>query len=137
MPQPLHSTQYTRSTYLPELLASILASHSLQDLRSTRVFIHETSHLVNIVVDDNVQALLDATGFLHLVGCELLRHCGLRWAGSGFEMWFGWMRSRFVWVGPGTKCGCTSISFYLYQVSWANVNVVVVLPRIWVLTMGD
>lgn len=38
----------------------------------------------------------------------------------------------FVFVGRKDKCGGTSISFYLYQVSWANVNVVVVLPRIMI-----
>jgi hypothetical protein len=46
------------------------------------------------------------------------------------------MRSGFVSVGREIKYGGTSISFYLYHVSWANGNVVVVLPRIMVVDDG-
>ena len=132
LPQLSHPTQYTRSTYLPELLAGILASHPLQDLRSTRVFIHETSHLVNIVVDNNVQSFLDATGFLHLVGCELFRHRGPRWADSGTEMWL-WVDALGISFGWAATSSVAMLVYSLYLPSlWANVMAVLVLPRIMV-----
>ena len=62
------------STHLPELLAGILAAYSLQDLGSTRVLFHKSIHLVYIVVNDDVQALVDAARLLDIVGCEFLGH---------------------------------------------------------------
>jgi len=46
-----------------------------------------------------------------------------------------WMRSGFVSAGRGVNRGDASISVYLYQVSWADVNVDLLLPRIMV--FGD
>lgn len=42
-----------KETYLPELLASILSSHSLQDLWSTRVLVNELCNIVDLVVNNN------------------------------------------------------------------------------------
>ena len=61
-------------THLPELLAGILAAYSLQDLGSTRVLLHESIHLVHIIVNDDVQALVDASSLLDIVGGEFLGH---------------------------------------------------------------
>lgn len=66
----------TMSTHLPELLAGVLAAYPLQDLGSTRVFFHESIHLVYIIVDDDVQALVDASSLLNIVGGEFLGHVG-------------------------------------------------------------
>lgn len=65
-----------RPTHLPKLLACIFPSNSLQDLGSTRVFVHETSHLVYVIVDNDMQTLLDTPGFFDIVGGELFRHGG-------------------------------------------------------------
>lgn len=73
-------------TYLPELLAGIFAANSLQDLCAARVLVHETSHLIYIVINDDVQSLLNATRFLDIVRGELFRHGG--WARSVFEAWY-------------------------------------------------
>lgn len=73
------------TTHLPELLAGVLAADSLQDLGSTRVLFHKSIHLVYIVVDDDVQALVDASSLFNIVGGEFLRHVG------GFRSGF-WLR---------------------------------------------
>lgn len=64
-------------TYLPKLLTSILTTDALQNLRATGVLVHEAVHLVDAVVDDDVQALVDGAVLLDVVGGELLRHAGL------------------------------------------------------------
>jgi hypothetical protein len=64
------------STHLPELLAGVLAAYSLQDLGSARVLFHESVHLVYVVVDDDVQALVETSSLFNIVGGELLRHVG-------------------------------------------------------------
>ena len=63
------------STYLPELLARILSTHPLQDLRATRVLFYKAIQLVYILVDNNVEALLDCVVLGDLLRCELLGHC--------------------------------------------------------------
>lgn len=64
-------------THLPELLASILSTDSLQDLSATWVLIHERVHLVYIIVDYYVQSLLDCVVLGDLLGGERLGHGGL------------------------------------------------------------
>lgn len=63
-----------KETYLPELLRCILASHALQDLRAARVFVDELGHVVDIAVDDDVQALLGAGVGGDVGRGECLRH---------------------------------------------------------------
>jgi hypothetical protein len=89
----LHFQTFVRAlpTHLPKLLACIFASYSLQNLGSTRVLVHEASHLVYIVIDDDVQAFFETTGFLHVVDCELFRHGG--WTRSWIEIVIGWIRA--------------------------------------------
>jgi hypothetical protein len=62
-------------TYLPELLARILASHPLQDLRASGVLLHKRVHLVYIVVDYNVQPFLNRRVLGDLLCCEGFGHC--------------------------------------------------------------
>jgi hypothetical protein len=64
-------------TYLPELLASILSTHSLQDLCATWVLIHKRVHLVYIAIDYYVQALFDCVVLGDLLGGQRLGHGGL------------------------------------------------------------
>ena len=61
---------------LPELLAGILSSDTLQDLCATWVLVYKCVHLVNIVVDDDVEALLDCVVLGDLLRCEGFGHCG-------------------------------------------------------------
>lgn len=71
-------------TYLPELLASILSTDSLQDLSATGVLIYKRVHLVYIVVDYYVQSLLDCVVLGDLLGGERLGHGGLM---DAFRRW--------------------------------------------------
>ena len=64
--------------YLPKLLRSILASNALQNLGSARVLIHEVGHVVDVGVDDDVEALVGA-----VVGGDV---CG----GEGFGHFCFW-----------------------------------------------
>jgi hypothetical protein len=64
--------------HLPKLLARILSTHSLQDLGPAGMLIHESTHLVDIVVDDDVKTLLHRTVLFHFIGRDLLGH---------FEAW--------------------------------------------------
>jgi len=59
---------------LPELLAGILATDSLQDLGSARVLVHELGDIVDVAVDDDPKALFDFVVRLDVFGGELLRH---------------------------------------------------------------
>ena len=48
------------------------------------------------------------------------------------------LRVSFRWVAESSvDYGDPSISVYLYRVLWANVNVVMVLPRIMVVDVGE
>jgi hypothetical protein len=62
------------STYLPELLTRILPTNPLQDLRTARMLIHKSIHLVNAIVDYNVQALVDIFVLRDLLRCERIGH---------------------------------------------------------------
>jgi hypothetical protein len=68
-------------TYLPELLARILASHPLQDLCATRVFLYECVHLVYVAVNDDVKTIVDRVVLGDLLRCEGFGHGGC--GGSG------------------------------------------------------
>jgi hypothetical protein len=70
----VHTLEYA---HLPELLARILAAYPLQDLCATWMLFHEWCHLVHVVVDDYVEALLDTRVLLDIFRCELLRHVGV------------------------------------------------------------
>lgn len=61
-------------TYLPELLARILSTHTLQDLRTTGMLIHELGHVVHGPVDGNVQPVVDAVVGREIFGGEGLGH---------------------------------------------------------------
>lgn len=97
-----------RTTHLPKLLAGIFSSYSLQDLGSTRMFIHEASHLIYIIVDNNMKALLDTPSFFDIVGSELFRHGGSEngtWTwdsignGASLGRFCAWCRCRErVWL---------------------------------------
>ena len=80
------------TTHLPELLAGVLAAHTLQDLGSTGVLFHKSIHLVYIVVDDDVQALVDASSLFDIVGGEFLRHFG------------GFRPGDWIWVVVRVEC---------------------------------
>jgi hypothetical protein len=84
------------STHLPELLAGVLAAYSLQDFGSTRVLFHKSIHLVYIVVDDDVQALVDSSSLLDIVGREFLGHVGRIRSG--------------VWIRVAVRIGCDLVA---------------------------
>ena len=85
------------STHLPELLAGILAAYSLQDLGSTRVLFHKSIHLVYIVVDDDVQALVDASSLLDIVGGEFLGHDGGARSALRIQVWYMCSLTERMW----------------------------------------
>ena len=103
------------STHLPELLAGVLAAYSLQDLGSARVLFHKPIHLVYIVVDDDVQALVDTSSLFDIVGGEFLGHVG------GF-------RSR-VWIWTAVRVDSDVVAMEsrrlsrLYRLVALNVSV--------------
>ena len=47
-----------RKPYLPELLRGVLASNALQDLGTARVLVDELGDIVDVAVDDDVEALV-------------------------------------------------------------------------------
>lgn len=57
-------------TYLPKLLAGILAAHSLEDLRAAGVLVDPGTHFVDAVVDDDVEARVDILVRRDLFCCE-------------------------------------------------------------------
>jgi hypothetical protein len=61
-------------TYLPELLARVLPTHSLQDLRATWVFLYKGVHLIHVAIHYYVQSLLDCVVFGDLLRGEGLGH---------------------------------------------------------------
>jgi hypothetical protein len=61
-------------TYLPELLRGILASYTLEDLCAAGVFVDKLGYIEDIVVDDDVEALIGSFVGSHFSGCEFLRH---------------------------------------------------------------
>jgi hypothetical protein len=77
----MYPSRYT--TYLPKLLAGILASHSLQDLGAARVLVYECVHLVYAAIDDDVETVLDRAVLGDLLGCEGLGHGGCVAGASG------------------------------------------------------
>lgn len=68
--------QRSRNTHFPELLACILAAHSLENLRAAGVLVYEAIQLIYILVDDNVQPLVDRVVLGDLLRCELFGHAG-------------------------------------------------------------
>lgn len=62
------------SSYLPKLLAGVLAAHALQDLRAARVLVDEAAQAVHVAVDDDVQPVLDRVVRGDVFGREDLRH---------------------------------------------------------------
>ena len=63
-------------SYLPELLRGILPTNSFEYLCAAGMFIHESAHLVYIVIDNDVEAFVDGVVFADVFGREFLRHCG-------------------------------------------------------------
>lgn len=61
-------------TYLPELLRGILPSNTFKDLGATRVFVDEVGYVVDIAVDDNVEALIRGVVGGNVSGRERLGH---------------------------------------------------------------
>lgn len=61
-------------TYLPKLLARVLATHALQYLSAAGVLVDEGVELVHAVVHDDVEAFFDRGVLGDLLCCELLRH---------------------------------------------------------------
>lgn len=59
-------------TYLPELLAGILAADALEDLGAARVLVDERRQAVHGPVDDDVQPVLDRVVRGHVLGAERL-----------------------------------------------------------------
>lgn len=56
--------------HLPELLACVLATDTLQDLSSSWVLVHELGHLVDTAIDDDVQTLVWGAVLADLAGGE-------------------------------------------------------------------
>lgn len=65
-----------RGIHLPELLGRILASNALEDLRAARVLVDKFGHVVHVVIDDDVHALVGAVVGGDIGGGEGLRHDG-------------------------------------------------------------
>jgi len=65
------------ATYLPELLASVLATDSLQDFRATWVFVYKCVHLVYAAIDDDVQTVVDRAVLGDLLRGERFGHGGV------------------------------------------------------------
>lgn len=60
-------------THLPKLLRGILASNPLQNLCASRVLVDEIRHVVDVAVDDDVEAVIGCVVRRHVLGSEL-RH---------------------------------------------------------------
>lgn len=65
-------SQTQATTYLPELLAGILAADALEDLGAARVLVDERRQAVHGPVDDDVQPVLDRVVRGHVLGAERL-----------------------------------------------------------------
>ena len=72
----------SHATYLPELLARVLASYSLQDLCATWVLVYERVHLVYAAINDDVETVVDRAVLGDLLRGERLGHGGVL-GGSG------------------------------------------------------
>lgn len=68
---PSHSTCVP---YLPELLAGVFASYSLEDLCASRMLVNEASHLVHTIVDNDIQTLRIYQHLLLQYPEDMLRH---------------------------------------------------------------
>lgn len=73
-------------TYLPELLTSILSTHSLQNLGATWVLVDKRIHLVYIAIDYYVQSLLNGVVLGDLLGGERLGHGEFRGCATATEV---------------------------------------------------
>jgi len=73
--RPMHRPE----SYLPELLAGVLAARSLQDLRAARVLADEVGDVVDIVIDDNPKAFRLVLVLRYLLEAVLTGHCGSVW----------------------------------------------------------
>lgn len=73
-PRGYPGVEGSTNTHLPKLLTCVLAGNTLEDLWTTRMFINEISDVVDIVVDNNEQALVGRVMRSHFGRCECLRH---------------------------------------------------------------
>lgn len=60
--------------HLPKLLGGVLASDALEDLGTAGVFVDEGSDVEDVVVDDDVEALVGGVVGSHVGGGECLGH---------------------------------------------------------------
>ena len=74
-------------TYLPELLTSILSTHSLQNLGATWVLVDKRIHLVYVAIDYYVQSLLNGVVLGDLLGGERLGHGEFRGCATATEVY--------------------------------------------------
>lgn len=74
-PQCIHFKK-RKETNLPELLRSILPRDTLQDLSASGVLVDEIRHIVDVLVDDDVEALVGAVVRGDVGGGEGLGHFG-------------------------------------------------------------
>ena len=65
-----------RRAYFPELLGGILPCNTFEDFGATGVLVDEVGHVVDILVDDNVEALIRGVVGGDVGGSESLRHFG-------------------------------------------------------------
>jgi len=63
---------------LPELFASILPTHTFQDLWSTWMLINELCYIVHLIVNDDPEAVFDVFVRCDVFGGDLLRHVATR-----------------------------------------------------------
>lgn len=63
-------------THLPELLGCVLAGHPFQDLAATGVLIDEVCHVVDVAIDDDVEAFVGIVVAGHVGGGEGFGHAG-------------------------------------------------------------
>lgn len=69
--------QYANTTNLPELLGRILSSNTLQNLRATGMLVDEVGHVVDVLVDDDVETLIGGVVGGDVGGGEGLGHFGV------------------------------------------------------------
>lgn len=76
------------STYFPKLLRRILACHALEDLGATGVLVYKVGHVVDVLVDNDVHALVSVVVAGNVGGGEGLGH-GECWSETGgCPFWF-------------------------------------------------
>jgi hypothetical protein len=90
-----------KQRYLPKLLRSVFSCDPLQNFCSSRMLIHKVGHVVNVLVDDDIETVVGVVVCSDVGGSEGLRHIGFLSSFYFLSFWGGLIFSC-LWDGIRT-----------------------------------